>query len=305
MKRRLTFLFILGALALGGGGSAWHFRSEMRRDSRTAATLASYTRTLDERRAAAHNRRLKAEAKHDGLEATLAAATAQSEPPKPAPPKPGWLELLQTDPKVQSLYLAYQRSGVVTEFGPLFHELGLDPDRIARFTDNFIRHRGDQSDLETIMVAKQLSEDDPAVQELRGRQQSEYEDAQRAVIGADGVAKLQTYEQEIDGRMMVNGIAGEAIMAGTPLSAEQLTQLNALVVKATQENRTGGSNDLTDWERIDREARAFLTPAQLQLITSAEALGPMGYGWRFQDRLNDLITAGDREDQAKKQSRHP
>jgi hypothetical protein len=239
--------------------------------------------------------------------ASAAAARAKLETELAVPQKGGepkrasgtnWFDMLRNDPTVQSRFLAYQRSGFIMTYGPLFGQLGLSPEQISKCEDLLAKREEDRMDLNSTVEEKGLSYGDPAVQAIRKQQDSDFETAEKTLLGDDGFSQLATYEQTIPARMAIAGISGAATVDGIPLASDQMQKLTDLVLQTAQSNYGNWSGDADGslWGAIDAKAAAFLTPAQSDLMKSGEFLGPQGYGTRYQGRLNALITLGFQSD---------
>jgi hypothetical protein len=283
---------VIVMIAIIAFGTAWSFRQQAALERSAAASLASRIQKLRDESKRWHARLEVAE---DARAKTAAAAAANARKAAASgtekKSKPGWLELMRTDPKVQALMDEYDRSGVLIEYGPLLHELHLDPGRAEAFAEAVARRREAQHDLGAALLAQGLTMSDPAAQAIMRKQQEEYDAQQRALLGDEGFARLRAYQARQPARMMVDSIAGAAVVARVPLEPAQLDRLTSAVVAASE-----GHWDATDWDKVDVLAKEFLTPQQFEFIRTNEAIGPLGSGWRFQEHLNSLITRGDKED---------
>jgi hypothetical protein len=275
---------------------AWHFGKERASAESAIGGLRRELASLADRRASLRDKLAKAEASQQQLKSKSAGAAAKH--PAKGGARGEWLDQLRTDPKVQLRYFAYERSHLNMKYAPLFQKLGLSPAQISKCEDNLIRHEEDQMDLMNTFQDEGLTLSDPVAGALFGRESTEYQTAQQAVLGQDGFAQLNTYETQLSPRLAVNDYAGAATMAGIPLTTAQLQQLTALAVQDA--SLSGGPAPVdaytNSWARIDSQARAFLTPDQLNLMQTQEFLGPFGEGTRYQLRLNTVISLADQAD---------
>lgn len=214
---------------------------------------------------------------------------------RPSKRFPSWLSAIRTDPKLQARRLITLRAELGMEYGPLFRRLGLTPTQIEAFEDNWVHRDAAQIDLSAVVFAQKLSSSDPSVQELQKQNATAYFTAQQQLLGSDGFNQLQTYSAQLFGRMLVADTAGAAAVAGISFSPDQVQKLGDIVAPALVAAPAAGD---TDWGAIDAHASGILSPEQLQFFKSAEATGPFGYGGRYQDTLNNLITKGDQIDVA-------
>jgi hypothetical protein len=303
MNSRTKLIASVWILVASAMTATWYFAKQ-------ASTARVASNALAGRIADAKDQEVRQRGRLSSAEATRAklqseaAATAIVEKkslPKPSA-RPDWLELLRTDPKVQARSLAYERNRTKMVYAPLFRILALTPEQILKFEDNVMRLREGQMDLASTIALKGLAQHDPAVETIGAQQQSDYESAQKDLLGEAGYQQLKTYDEDWPARSVVSNIVGGATVAGLPLTTDQTKQLTDLVVQASRTSTKAQGGDYFDgrinWTDIDDRASSFLTPAQVAFMKSAEITGPTGEGTRFQDRLNSLITKGDNEDAA-------
>jgi hypothetical protein len=289
--------FLVASLCVGACALALAWRYE-RSAEESALASASLRRDLAEAtlRSIRLNERL---AKADKARQRAQASTAL--PPKGAAGKrggPSFLDQLANNPDVQNKMLAYQRSGLALKYGALFMKLGLTPEQIAKCEDNLMAREAVDLDLEAALRAQDISPGTPEAAKIRAQLLSSYTAAQTELLGDAGMSQLDTYDSNFYWANRMAGFAGAAAVSGIPLSSDQARQLQAIAVQASHDPAAaaGGEASAAYWARVDNEASAFLTPAQLSLMKSQEFLGPFGTGSRFQAQLNGAITLGDRAD---------
>ena len=81
-----------------------------------------------------------------------------------------------------------------------------------KFEDILAQRSEGQMDLQAAIQMKGLAYNDPAIDALRKQQNSEFEAAQKALLGDDGYAQFMAFDQSIPVRMAVAGIAGSATL---------------------------------------------------------------------------------------------
>jgi hypothetical protein len=303
--RRIVLLLALSAAA-GLSVLVSRFRLDTARRAEHAAQLSLKGAALAAQTLQLQHRLGEIEAKRLARSAALATSAKEQAPNKTTTnaSQPSWLELLRTDPIVQSRYLAYQRSKVKMEYKPLLTALALTPEQVAKFEQNLAENRANMLDLRSALAAKGLPADDSAVQAFQRQQQADYENAQREVLGQAGFDRWKAYEDTSFAREVVRTAAGAATLAGLTLTAEQVRQLTALVAEATKAapGEFGRLSTGIDWAHLDDESRSFLRAEQVEFIKNTEVIGPLGMGTRYQNRLNDLITSADHSDQVAKRT---
>lgn len=198
------------------------------------------------------------------------------------------LEMFRDAPDVQAYYLEHKRAQLAATYGPLFRTLGLSAEAVSKFQDNSIRREAARMDLENVL-GTQGEESATAVEKLRVAADSNYNDAQRALLGEAGFAQLQAYEGVAWWRSNVSAMAGVAAVEHVPLSAAQADAL----VEAFH-----GSNSPQrgiDWAAFDARARAILTPEQFEVVHTMDP-GPTRAGL-LQSRLYDSVEKSKREEE--------
>lgn len=90
--------------------------------------------------------------------------------------------------------------------------------------------------------------------------------ARRALVGESGFRRWQEYNRTAVARNMISGFAGVAVMAGKPLTSQQLEQLVQVIANGSSSYRSGQSVALPlksiDWDFVDAQARPLMTDAQ-------------------------------------------
>lgn len=228
--------------------------------------------------------RLKAEAQHR-------AAQSASQRPALSDFTAAWLG----DPAAQTKSLRTQQVYAAVTYHAFFRRLGLSPSQIQSFLDNVQERDGAKMDLRSARLELGLTEDDPSVTTMAGQINQSYAAAQSALLGSDGFNQLTAYDQENWPRMLANDVVGGALTAGLSFSPAQTQALAAAMAQAAGPDGVYGA---TNWPQVDQAAATFLSPEQLSYLKSADFLGALGIGGRYQETLNRLISKGDAADQA-------
>jgi len=272
--------------------AAAYFKWQSLHSARTAQELQQKAAAIEAHRAA-----LRASLARQQPTPTKVPAGAARKKRKSGDAGRGFLAEVHSDPVLQNLYLAYQKSGLRMRYAALFAKLQLSDVQIEKFEANLMAKKEKEMDTKGALVAQHLSEMDPAAQAIMSQTELEYVQVQTELLGQNGFEALQQFDREFNPRDIVANFSGSMLVEGDPLTAEQTQQLSAIVIGGfhppTNSHDTEG-----DWATIDREAAAILNPQQFQLFQQGEIIGPFGAGSRYQLQLNDLITKGDEEDHA-------
>jgi hypothetical protein len=201
-----------------------------------------------------------------------------------------WQDLaLRNDPALRLSYLASERANLDARYGPLVAQLGLSPERAARFKDLLAEHT--QELLEIRLAAlpggavdskTDFPSRDTADEHLRA--------AQAELLGDAGYQQLQQYERLMPVRSEIDTLAGSLALTETPLGSGQAAQLLQIIANASSGYQKGGEADapmpgngelLTplmlahqsipeniDWNSVLSQARTVLSPDQFELFSN-------------------------------------
>lgn len=205
----------------------------------------------------------------------------------------------QKDPKIQVSQLASRRSKVRSTYELLFRTLGLSPAQIEKFQEIAARLEAQKMDLNAILgeevKANQVISEGTwsAVKKLQAKADADYQSAQRELLGETGYRQLQDYERTSPVRTMVSGLAGTAVLAGLPISAQQAERLTQVLANASSEYQQGRTASLAtvDWNLVDAQASDILTESQLSLFKTAEPAEGGRYGSLYSTALSNAMKA--------------
>jgi hypothetical protein len=174
----------------------------------------------------------------------------------------------------------------------LWKALGLTPDQITRFEDNAIERDAAQGDLVAAANIHKISYEDPVIVKLLGQINSDYDIAQRALLGDYGHARWRDYERAAPVRDSVRAIAAAAAVDGIPFTSPQTQRLIEMLASAMPMMERVDRLDptRTDWTAVMAQARQILTPEQFAYFESVEAPAT-GAGGLFHMRWNAALQA--------------
>lgn len=207
-------------------------------------------------------------------------AAGKSNPPAAVNPA----EALARDPKLQALYISSRRANFESSYGPFFARQGLTPAQIETLSAAQGRWQEQDLDLQAVAREKKLPGTDPSIATLRQSYEDELRAAQRAVLGAEGMAAMEAYGRLSPVRDVAGNFAGAAAIGDVPLSGRQVEQLTEIMAGAAP--RRGDRLDATqiDWDAVDAQARTILSPVQFALFQKIEPIG--GGQSRWMARFN-------------------
>jgi len=130
---------------------------------------------------------------------------------------------LMNKPEVQAMLSLQQKAAVEARYGALFRTLNLTPEQ----TDKLKGLLADRSNtrMDVMSAAQEQGIDarsnPEAVRKLFADAQNELNNSIKAVVGENGFAQLQNYEQTLPQRGLVNDLQQRLSFSDTPLSASQ------------------------------------------------------------------------------------
>ncbi len=298
MKPRFLSLAVF-SLVLGGIGTSWLSSRQARAAETACAALAEKRRHLADEISAAERSFRAATDSRTEFASRLATFTQRpkSKSGSDAQP-PNFIQLLEDNPSLQILKLASRRAQLVVTYGPFYRVLGLTPPQIDQFEQNILHREEQLSDLWASSRNQGLSSTTPAVQKLAQQLESDYQAAQRDLLGEAGAKQLANFELTTYFRENVCDLAGGAAMAGTPFDAAQAERLLPILIDAaaTYPNTDAHDSSKIDWSRVETQAKTLLTADQLAAIDTMEFLGARGTGARFLPALHGAIATAVEEE---------
>ena len=270
MKRRFFVVGLVGLLLGLMVGLGWELRNWRKTQSARAVLVEQRARLQEqlnrEERTLAE---LRAGAANEGQPAAPAipdAASAVAETSSTAHPSSyqEWLE----DPKVQVLYLASRRADLAQSYGPFFQTAGLSSEQIEKLSDLLIKHLADVEDVGAVREARGASFDDPEIKALSERALAEFRAGKLALLGFEGVRRLEDYERAVPVWTYVGKVAGAAALENIPLDRQQAKELAGMMADASASYRRGGQAQLSevDWKAVQSRASAVLSSEQMKLL---------------------------------------
>lgn len=203
----------------------------------------------------------------------------------------------QKTPEGQRRELVWRTERLAESFAPLIESLGLTADQAERFRESAFRRAEQQMDVLAVAEAHGLTLMDPSIGAIWNKNEQDYQNEQRALLGPEGYEKFREYGRTVDIRNTVRSFVGATTLAGHPLTAAQGEELVRIFADTTPDYRKGGTaRGLTvDWEAGIEKARAVVSPEQLQVILSHETPGGQGgLAWAKFNRLLQEARDADR-----------
>ncbi len=150
------------------------------------------------------------------------------------------LARMMNDPAAREYNRQIILKGIRTRYAPLFQELKLNSEKVEQFTQRF-------SELymkfgQIVAEQKENNFTPEEIDRLTADAQREFGKDLRAILGEDGVKRMQEFTQEIPARTAMHLLNDQ--LAGAPLNAEQATQLFAIIRSEPYELLHGIEGDM-------------------------------------------------------------
>lgn len=168
------------------------------------------------------------------------------------------------DTKNQALELQQFRTKLPIQYGLFYRAAGLSTDQIEKFEDLLTEHQGYQIDLRAATSAMGLNASSPEVIALSEADNDRLRTDERELLGDAAYGQLEKFIQTQQQREIVDDLKHCFMFSPTPLSAEQISKLSALLPagesgKASSPATFGG----VDLDKLRTAAAEFLSAPQL------------------------------------------
>jgi hypothetical protein len=203
-----------------------------------------------------------------------------------------WEKLIRDDPALQSKRLTSFRAGISTSHGPFFQKSHLSSKQKNQLTDALVQRQADKEDLNAILANASQTPDtaDGAWQKAKQESLDAFEDAVVSVLGEEGLAQLEIFEQDMPMWNYMGELASLAAQSGIPISLQQAERLVALMGSAPSAQNPVKNNKRmpqteSDWAAMDEQAKSFLTKEQIDLFRSVDPAGAGRFRQQFMYEL--------------------
>lgn len=208
------------------------------------------------------------------------------------------IEATRNNPEVRRAEDESYKTQLRVQYADLARKLGWSQEVTERFVANVGERSMQHQELLAAARSLGVSDYDPVVAALYGKDDAAYRTTQRALIGEDGVREMLRYDETMSARNLASAFAGMATLADLPLARPQVEALAEIIARETRTPPRGPFPIRidTDWERVDAAAQAILSERQLALFQWAESPGMGRGGSRFMKQLNHAIMAANYQD---------
>ena len=151
---------------------------------------------------------------------------------------------LMAKPEVQALLSAQQKASIEARYGTLFKNMNLTAEQTEKLSALLAERGNTRRDIEDAARAQGINprENPDAYRKLVTDAQNEINASIKSVIGEQGFAQLQNYEQTAPQRNLVESLQQRLATSSAPLSSAQAEQLvQILAANAPQRTATTGT----------------------------------------------------------------
>lgn len=166
----------------------------------------------------------------------------------------------------QQLDLRVTKTDTRLEYASFYRKLGLSPGQIEQFENLMAQRAASTLDIDAAIRGLGLDPADAVANELRKREDEQFQSAMRALIGDAAYVQFQEREATAPVRGLVSRVAEAVYYTDTPLAAEQAARLTEIVIRHNphlQNPEEKWRRDGIDWDATIAEARGVLAPGQL------------------------------------------
>jgi len=134
---------------------------------------------------------------------------------------------LMNKPEVQALMSLQQKAAVQARYAALFQSMNLTPDQTDKLKTLLAERGSTRMDVMAAATAQGIDprENPGAYRKLFTDAQNELNNSIKSVVGENGFAQLQNYEQTLPQRALVNDLQQRLSYTNTPLSTSQADAL--------------------------------------------------------------------------------
>ncbi len=205
-------------------------------------------------------------------------------PPAPAPAaaqKPSMQKIVASNPELLAMYERAHRLALPQKYGAFYRQRQLTAEQIQKLEELLSRDGEDEVDLYMTAEKLGLKRGDPALTQLRAQQKVDMRTAQENLLGADGVAALEKYNQTFSVSSDVRELASLTAFTATPLNESQLTRLREIfaTTKVTSREASPTVREGSAMAEVLAQAATVLDEAQMQRLRAQME------GQRMTDRL--------------------
>jgi len=171
---------------------------------------------------------------------------------------------IRRHPELQNLRMDASRALIRTRYQPLFEKRHLSSEQISAFTENVVNNEERQADISAALTAENLSPEGPEARKILTEVMTEFQNAQKKLLGDAAFAEWKEYERGVFFRQVVGEAAAIATVRGSPLASAQLEELNQAFLDSCSDYTSGGyvSSNKIDWKSLETKVSAIVSSEQ-------------------------------------------
>lgn len=197
---------------------------------------------------------------------------------------------------------ASRRTAFARQYEAFFRTSGLDARQQETFVENLLKRDEQQLELSEAALALGYRVGDAAITKMRTGIFSDYETAQRTLLGEARYGAMVEFDRTSGLRALVSSLAGTAAVAGVALTPAQTDALLRTMAEESGSYQRGGSamTATVNWDKWQARLPEFLDEAQVKIITTMEAASPTG--GLLHVRWNDALSRANKAEAENKPS---
>lgn len=180
---------------------------------------------------------------------------------------------MRENPEFQRLQNLARQSGLDYRYADLFRKLNLPPGDLEKLKALLVERQSIRNDVFAATREEGLNprEHREMIENLIRENEAESDVALRNLLGDSRFEIFDQYESTQAERAVTQRLQQRLSYAATPLSEAQSQQLIALIANANSNSNTARSSGPTINDTVIAQARGFLSPAQVEVLTQIQA----------------------------------
>jgi hypothetical protein len=193
-----------------------------------------------------------------------------------------WADIaLERNPGLQAQFLASRRLEWMGKYGGFWAMMKLSAAQVERFQAIMTEAAERELDIKATARASSLPDADPVVAKLREASAQRAREAERELLGEDGLRRLADYDRLLPARSYVDGLMASLVFMGAPLAEPQAERLTQILAAASRNRGSFGEanwvgQDLSEAMRKGEPAREPIDTAAV-LAQARTVLSPVQY----------------------------
>jgi hypothetical protein len=181
-----------------------------------------------------------------------------------------WLDMMN-DPEAQRLMTLQQKAQISSRYAALFRALNLTPDQLAQLKALLLDKQTVRQDVLLSATQQGINplQNPRELRDLEATAQAEIDDKIKTLLGPDGYAQFETFQQTQAQRGVVNQLRESLSYTATPLTKEQGDQLVTILARTgppRPNNPDRAATNATVTDATIAQAQQILSAPQVEAL---------------------------------------